>query len=355
MAPEMKNHANVKIGRFCLGERFPVFVIAEAGVNHNGRLELAKKLIDAAQKAGADAIKFQTFKSESLVTAHAPQADYQKRTSPYKDQLTMLKELELSSNNFRELFLYCHRKKIMFLSTPFDEESVELLAELNVPAFKVSSGDLTNFTLLKKIARYHKPVLLSTGMATLAEVREAVECIYRSGNHQLILFHCTSNYPTAFNDVNLKALRTLQKKFHVPVGFSDHTVGIETAVAAVAMGCCVIEKHLTLDKNFDGPDHQASSDPREFQSLVNAIRHVEMALGDGQKKPTKSEEPIKRVARKSIVAVLDIAPGEKLTRAMLTVKRPGTGIEPKWLGKLIGARVRGPIKKDQVLSWPMVK
>ena len=266
----------------------------------------------------------------------------------------MLKDLELSDSDFRELFVYCQKKKIIFLSTPFNQQSAGFLYDLGVSAFKISSGDLTDIPLLQKIAGFKKPIILSTGMSTLAEVKEAVKAIYVINNRQLILLHCTSNYPTKFRDVNLKAILTLRKEFNLPIGYSDHTEGVEIPIAAIAMGACIIEKHLTLDKNLLGPDHKASLNPEEFSEMVDSIRIIEMAMGNGIKNPTKSEIEMRKVARKSIVTVRDISKGERITRDMLAVKRPGTGIPPKLLNLLIGKYANRMIKKDNVLNWGLI-
>lgn len=332
-----------------------VFIIAEAGVNHNGSLMLAKRLVDAAKRSGADAIKFQTFKTENIVTRNAPQAAYQKKQYSYKTQFDMLKSLELSKAQFKELFFYCKKQNIMFLSTPFDYESARFLNKLGVSYFKISSGDITNIPLLRKIAGYKKPVILSTGMSTLEEVKEAVKAIYSKNNEKLILLHCTSNYPVKYKDVNLGAMDTLRKTFNVPVGYSDHTLGIEVAVAAVALGASVIEKHFTLDKQMEGPDHSASLEPHEFRFMVKSIRNIQTAIGSSVKKAQASETDTKSIARKSVVAANDIPRFAKITRKMLTVKRPGTGIEPKYLNEVVNSITKIKIKKDETLKWNKVK
>jgi len=344
----------IKIGNKYIGEGQSVFIIAEAGVNHNGSLKLAKKMIDAAKSSGADAVKFQTFKTENLVTVNAPKAMYQKRTDSFKSQFKMLKSLELSESDFVELFDYCKKKKIIFLSTPFDSESANFLYRLNMPAFKVASGELTNMPLLLQIAAYHKPIILSSGMANLKEIKEAVRAIYSTGNKNLILLHCTSNYPAAFKDVNLKAIETLRKEFNAPVGYSDHTEGMHVAISVIAMGACVIEKHFTLNRNFHGPDHKSSLEPEKLSEMIKDIRDIEKAMGNGVKAPAKSEEEIKKVARKSIVADRDIRKGIRLTEDMVALKRPGTGIEPKYLNKIIGKQLKFDIEKDRILTWDLV-
>lgn len=350
----MSHSEFIKIGRRAIGNNYPVFVIAEAGVNHNGRLSLAKKLIDAAKDAGADAVKFQTFKTECLVTAQAPKAAYQKRQTGGDAQATMLKALELSIEDFYELQRYCVKKNILFLSTPFDFESAKFLKQLNVPAYKISSGDLTNIPLLQQIASYRKPIILSTGMANLAEIQEAVRAIYKSGNKNVVLLHCTSNYPAAFPEINLRAMLTMRDKFKVPVGYSDHTLGTEVAVAAVALGACVIEKHLTLDTKMSGPDHAASLSPVEFTQMVKAIRNIEVALGNGSKMPFPSEMEVAKIARKSVVAALPIRKGQRLTEDLLTIKRPGTGIPPSFLMEILGRKLNKDVECDHVLQWSEV-
>lgn len=345
----------IKIGLCEISENSKIFIIAEAGVNHNGKLKLAKKMIDMAKWAGADAVKFQTFKTENLVTKDAPRADYQKKAVPGKIQFKMLKELELSESEFEELRNHCRKRKIMFLSTPFDFQSAEFLNSLSVPAFKISSGDLTNIPFLVYIAKYNRPIILSTGMSTLAEVREAVKAIYFTGNKNLILLHCTSSYPTRFEDVNLKAIDTLKKEFDILVGYSDHTQNIEVAVAAVAMGVRVIEKHFTLDKGLLGPDHKASLEPDEFKRMAESIKNIEKAMGDGIKKPRNSEQEIKKVARKSIITAMDISEGTEITQEMLTIKRPGIGIEPKFLSKVLGKKIKKDVLRDKVLTWNLLQ
>ncbi len=315
----------IKIGKKIIGEDKPCFIIAEAGVNHNGSLKLAKKLVAAAKEAGVDAIKFQVFRAENLVTEKTGMADYQKRNIGKKEsQLEMLRKLELKHKDFKELKKYCDKKNIIFLSTPHScQEDVDLIAELS-PAIKVGSGDLTNLPILKYIAEKSLPIILSTGMAYLEEIREAVETILPI-NKELILLHCTTNYPTPLNEVNLKAIQTLEKEFNLPVGYSDHTEDINVSLATVALGACIIEKHFTLDRNLPGPDHKASLEPQELKEMVEGIRNTETrltqkenpqniikeldigeALGDGIKEPRPSEVEVAKVVRKSIVAAEDI-------------------------------------------------
>lgn len=347
--------AQIKIGNRYIGKACPVFIIAEAGVNHNGSIKLAKKMIDAAKSSGADAIKFQTFKTENLVTINAPKAGYQKRAVPFKSQFEMLKSLELSRSDFVTLFNYCRKEKIIFLSTAFDTESAEFLWKLGVPAFKISSGELTNLPLLMQIAGYRKPVIMSTGMADLQEVKEGIKAVYSRGNKKLVLLHCTSNYPARFEDLNLKAMLTLKKAFNVPIGYSDHTDGIHIAVSAVSMGASVIEKHFTLDRNFQGPDHRASIEPEGLREMVKNIRDIEKAMGSGIKSPAESENEMKKAARKSIVVDMDIRKGSRLAKGMLAIKRPGTGINPKYFNKIIGKYLACDCEKGRVLTWDLIR
>lgn len=343
----------IKIGKL-VGDGEPCFIIAEAGVNHNGKIDLAKKLIDAAKNADADAVKFQTFKTEKILIKEAPKAEYQKETTGEGTQYEMIKKLELSEKDFEKIAEYAKQKGIIFLSTPFDEESADLLEKLDVPAFKIGSGDLTNLPLLEYIAKKNKTMIVSTGMSTLDEVREAVETVRNTGNNQIILLHCTSNYPANIEDCNLLAMHTLEKEFNVPVGYSDHALGITVPVAAAAMGASVIEKHFTLDKNLPGPDHRASLEPDELKEMVKKIRNVEKALGTGEKKPAESEMEVQKLARKSIVARVNIHKGSIITRGMLAIKRPGTGLAPKYMKEVIGKKTKTDIKKDGLITFDKV-
>jgi N,N'-diacetyllegionaminate synthase len=334
-----------------IGPGQPCFVIAEAGVNHNGSLDLARRLVDAGKMAGADAIKFQTFNAERMVTAGAPKAEYQrKNTRNSESQLEMLKRLELSDSDQRELAAYCHGQGIQFISTPFDEASAALLADIGVPLFKISSGEIINLPYLAHMARYGKPMIVSTGMSNLDEVEAAVRCIEANGNPPVALLHCVSNYPAAPADVNLRAMHTLAEAFGVPVGYSDHTLGNEVALAAVALGACIIEKHLTLDRNLAGPDHQASLEPAEFLATVRGIRIVESALGSGRKQPAASEANTAAVVRRSLVIGRDLAAGTVLTPDMIAIKRPGTGLPPTLLNSVLGRRLRTAVKAGSMLS-----
>ena len=345
----------IKIENRIINEKTLCFIIAEAGVNHNGDINLAKKLIDKAKEGGVDAVKFQTFMAEDLVTKEGEMADYQKKnTGETESQLAMLKKIELSPGEFEELKKYCDKKNIIFLSTPHTEDAIDFLEPL-VPAYKVGSGDLTNIPFLEKIARKKKPIILSTGMATLSEVKEAVGTIKKAGNNKIILLHCTTNYPCPLEEVNLKAMLILKKEFNLPVGYSDHTLGITVPIMAATLGAVILEKHFTINKNLPGPDHKASLEPDELREMVIAIRNTEKALGGGVKKPTKSEEKIKKVVRKSIIAKIDIPKGAKITDEILIIKRPGNGIQPKYLHKVIGKIARGDIKKDNLIKFRELK
>lgn len=328
-----------------------VYVIAEAGVNHNGDLQLAKRMIVEAKEAGADAVKFQTFVAENLVSSLAPKAEYQKQnTDTSESQLEMLQKLELSFEQFRILSSYAKEVGIDFLSTPFDNDSIDFLAGLKMPLWKIPSGEITNKPYLKKIAATGKPVILSTGMCTMEEI-EAALCIFEKYEKENItLLHCNTEYPTPFTDVNLRAMKTMEKVFKVKVGYSDHTRGIEIPIAAVALGACVIEKHFTLDRTLPGPDHKASLEPAELGAMVRAIRNVELALGSDRKMPSGSEEKNRIVARKSIVAKHDIKKGETLTEDNLTTKRPGNGISPMLWDEVIGLPAIRDFKTDEQIE-----
>lgn len=328
-----------------------VFIIAEAGVNHNGSLELAKKMVDVAKNSGADGVKFQTFISEKLVSKHAKKAEYQKSSVDEDDtQLKMLKKLELSFEEFKELREYCLEKDIMFMSTAFDLESVDFLSSLNLEVWKIPSGDLTNLPYLIKVAKLNKPIILSTGMSNLDEIRSAVKVLSDNGNADLTVLHCTTEYPTPFTDVNLNAMITIKKEFGVKVGYSDHTMGTEVPIAAVALGASVIEKHFTLSRDMDGPDHKASLEPEELKLMVESIRHIEEAIGDGVKKPSCSEMKNESIARKSIVAKKNIKSGELFSEDNLTVKRPGTGISPMSWFEVLGNRAKRDFEEDELIE-----
>lgn len=341
----------VRIADHLVGEGRPCFIIAEAGVNHNGDMGLAKKLIDAAKEAAVDAVKFQTFRAEDVASRQAEKAPYQKETTGSgESQFEMIRKLELSESDFEELSDYARGRGIVFLSSPFDRRSVDLLDRLGVPAFKIASGEITNTPLLRHVARKGKPVILSTGMSTLAEIDEALQVIGREGAKDIVLLHCVSSYPAKAEEANLRAMETLRSAFGLPVGFSDHTLGSTVAIAAVALGAVMLEKHFTLDRGLPGPDHRASLEPKELKLLVKAIREVERAMGDGVKRPTQEEERVKRVARRSIVARCDIPRGTTITEEMLEVKRPGTGIEPRYMDRVVGCIASSLIRRDEILT-----
>ena len=331
------------------------FIIAEAGVNHNGSLELAKKLVDVAADAGADAVKFQTFKAENLVSKGAPKAQYQKLLSGKEEsQFEMIKKLELDAEAHRELMAYCLQKGIQFLSAPFDLESINLLHELGLKTFKIPSGEITNLPYLRKIGAFKKKIILSTGMADLGEIKDALEVLIKAGTakENITILHCNTEYPTPFEDVNLRAMLTISSAFSgLQVGYSDHTSGIEASIAAVALGARIIEKHFTLDKNMEGPDHKTSLEPSELKKMVKAIRNIEKALGSGIKKPSPSELKNRPVARKSIVAAKNIAKGEIFNEKNLTVKRPGTGISPMRWNELLGKIANKNYREDEVIGF----
>lgn len=341
----------ISIANRQIGPGQPCFVIAEAGVNHNGDPELARQLIDAAAAAGVDAVKFQTFKAEKLVTGAAKMADYQVRnTGEEASQKEMLKKLELAYAEHEALKDYAESKGLIFMSTPFDSEAIDFLWELGVEVFKAGSGDLTNLPYLQEMADCGLPMIISTGMATLDECREAVEAIHATENRELIVLHCTTNYPCPVEEVNLAAMRTLARELGVMVGYSDHTVGIEVPLLAVAMGARVIEKHFTLDRNMEGPDHRASLEPEELKEMMRRIREVETILGTGEKVPNPSEMNIMAVARKSIVAATDIRAGAEITAEMLTAKRPGSGMPPKLIPTLVGKRAQRNLSADTLVK-----
>jgi N,N'-diacetyllegionaminate synthase len=345
----------IDIGTHIIGPGYPCFIVAEAGVNHNGNREIALKLIDAAVKAGADAVKFQTFTADKVISPHAPKAQYQTQTtSAEESQLDMAKRLELSRGIHRDLKSHCENNAILFMSTPFDEDSADLLHRMDVPMFKVPSGEITNLDFVRHIARKGKPLLVSTGMAYLGEVEAAVRAIWQEGNENIALLHCVSNYPADPSDVNLRAMALMSAAFDVPVGYSDHTLGIEVALAAVALGSCVIEKHFTLDRNMPGPDHKASLEPHDLAAMVRGIRIVERALGTGRKQPAASEAGIAAVARRSLVAATDIPAGTCLSAEMISIKRPGTGLAPSFKSIIVGRRTGKDISAGSLLSWEII-
>ena len=328
-----------------------VYIIAEAGVNHNGEIQIARKMIEVAKESGVDAIKFQTFQAEKLVTARTKKAEYQEKTTgKAESQLEMLKKLQLTQDEFIELKTYCNLIGIEFLSTPFDLESLDFLHENGLKRWKIPSGEINNLPYLIKIAKTERSVILSTGMATLEEVEIAIGVLKKYGTPEISLLHCTTEYPTPYEDVNLMAMLTMKNKFNMPIGYSDHTMGIEIPVAAVAMGATIVEKHFTLDRTMEGPDHQASLEPNELKNLVKMIRHVEKALGDGIKQPAESEKKNIKIARKSIVARRYIKQGELYTEDNLTVKRPGIGLSPMLWFEVLGTRASRDFEEDELIE-----
>lgn len=374
----------IRVGDFLIGEDEPCFIIAEAGVNHNGNTEIAKKMVDVAKAAGANAIKFQTWKTVEIVTPNVPKPKYQ-HTRNSESQYDLLKKLELKDKEFMEISEYAKSLGIIFLSTPEGLGCTDFIDTLGVPAFKIGSADLTNHPFLRYIAQKRKPLILSTGMATLDEVKDAVEIIKTEGNHDIILLHCTSNYPTSLENVNLRAMLTMETEFRMPIGYSDHTVGIGTSIIATLMGAKVIEKHFTLNRALPGPDHIASLEPQELAAMVKGIRCAEKRrnglnmlgkklrelsteitiepevlikikniLGHASKKPTQSEKEMIRLARKYIVAENDIAEGEVFTLKNLSIKRSGGGLDSKHLDKLIGRKAKSKIRKNEIITLKKV-
>jgi N,N'-diacetyllegionaminate synthase len=342
----------IRLGSRKVGRGSPVLFIAEAGVNHNGDLGRALQLVDAAAEAGADAVKFQTFRAEEVVSFAAPKAKYQiGATGDQESQLEMIKRLELSAEDHRNLIDHCRTRGILFLSTPFDFESADLLETLGVPAYKIASGEITNWLFLEHVASKKKPIIISTGMSNLPEVEQAVSVLRQAGCSDLVILHCTSSYPAPPETVNLRAMQSMADAFHVPVGFSDHTQGVEAALAAVALGACVIEKHFTLARSLPGPDHQASLEPAELGALIRGIRIVESTLGDGLKRATSAEQDVKDVARRSIVARKAIASGTLITQDLLAFKRPGTGIPPSEYQKVVGRKATRTIASDTLIRF----
>jgi len=329
-----------------------VFIIAEVGVNHNGSLELAKQSVDVAKDCGANAVKFQSFKASTLVTKSAKQAYYQiANTGKQESQFDMLKRLELSEADHQELVDYCQQKNIEFMSTPFDLQSIHFLNGLGVNRFKIPSGEITNYPYLKMVGSFNKEIVLSTGMTSLADIEAALNLLIDSGTNKdkITILHATTDYPTQMQDVNLTAMQTIAQAFKVKVGYSDHTPGIEVPTAAVALGASIIEKHFTLDKNLPGPDHKASLEPQELQAMVKAIRNIEIALGDGIKRPSVNEQKNMQVARKSLVALTDIKKGDTFSEHNLTVKRPGLGISPMRWNEVIGQLAQKDYQADDMI------
>ena len=347
--------SEIHIAERAVGPGRPCYVIAEAGVNHNGSVDLALSLVEAAAAAGADAVKFQTFSAAGLATAAAPKAACQRQTTdPAESQRDMLASLELARDAHAPIRRRCLDLGVAFLSTPFDAESADFLEDLGVAAFKVPSGELTNLPFLAHVAHKDRPMLISTGMAGLGEVETAVQTVERAGNQRFVLLHCVSEYPAEPSRVNLRAMDTLAQAFGVPVGYSDHTTGITTALAAVARGACVLEKHFTLDRGMTGPDHAASLEPHELAELVREVRSVESSLGDGRKQPTAAEADTAAAVRRSLVAAEAIAAGAVITDAMLTTKRPGTGLHPGLRDQVVGRTARVDIPADCLIGPEML-
>lgn len=344
--------AELSIAGRRIGDDAPCFIIAEAGVNHDGNLERAVALIDMAADAGADAVKFQTFRSENLVSPEAPKAAYQAETTGAgESQLDMIRRLELPLTAFARLKEHCEERGVLFLSTPFDEESLDGLDGLGMAAIKIPSGEVTNLPFLTRVAAKGRPVILSTGMARLAEVDDAVRTLRAAGCDALAILQCVSDYPAVAADANLRAMDTLAAAFTVPVGYSDHTLGLEVALAAVARGACILEKHITLDKALPGPDHRASLDPAEFVALVRGVRNVEVALGHGRKEPAEAEAGIARVARRSLFLRRDMAAGAVITLDDLASLRPGDGISPALAPQVAGRRAARDLPKGHRMQW----
>lgn len=336
--------------------QYKTLIIAEAGVNHNGNIDLAYQLIDFAKEAEADIVKFQTFKADMLASKHAKKADYQIQNTKYDDsdsQYMMLKKLELSAEQHYKLINYCKQRSIQFLSTAFDLDSLDFLHSLDLPFFKIPSGEITNLPYLKKIASFQKKVILSTGMATLAEVGQALAILTKYGLSlgDITVLHCNTEYPTPFIDVNLKAMMTIQQEFGVKVGYSDHTLGIEVAIAAVAMGASVIEKHFTISRDLAGPDHKASLEPNELTAMIKAIRNIEQAIGNGIKQPSTSEQKNISIARKSIHLKRNLRKGDIIQEEDLIMKRPGDGISPMLIGEIIGKKVKHDLPTEHKLQF----
>lgn len=336
-----------------IGRKRPIFLIAEAGVNHNGKISLAKKMVDIASNAEVDAIKFQTYFVEELILEKTPKVEYQKTNKDDNENFyDLLKSLALTSDEFLELKNYCNKKGLVFLSTPFDFKSLDLLDKLNVSAYKIGSGDMNNFPLIEKICSKEKPILVSTGMATMKEVRELVSFIEEHHNYEFILLQCTSNYPTPIRDINLNVIDTYKSEFpDIIIGFSDHSLGLVASLGAAAKGVKVIEKHFTLDKNMEGPDHKASLDPSELKDWVQCIRKLEDALGKSEKKPSEKELEVAKVARKSIVSLRKIPKGKSISRDDVSIKRPGYGISPKHYEEIIKKRAKNDIPENSILRW----
>lgn len=345
----------IKIGNRLVGEGEPCFIIAEAGSNHDGKLEQAKQLIDVAADAKADAVKFQTFLADKIVAKTRERASYlDKLVSKNETMHGIFKKLELPRGWLKELYDYAVIKGLIFLSTPFDEEAVDLLDEIGVKAFKVASFEIVHLPLLRHIAKKGKPIILSTGMAGLSDIEEALETIYSEDNNQVIVLHCGINYPLAFKDVNLRAMVTIKHAFQIPVGYSDHTMGITIPISAVTLGASVVEKHFTINRQLPGPDHPFALEPNELRTMVQEIRNAERSLGSPIKKRTKSEEEMYKLGRRSIFAVKDIAKGEEVKRETLAILRPGIGVHPRFLEEIIGRIAKVDIKVNTPITWDKI-
>ncbi len=345
----------IKIGNRLVGEGEPCFIIAEAGSNHDGKLEQAKQLIDIATGANADAVKFQSFLADKIVAKTKERASYlDKLVSKNETMHDIFKKLELPGEWLKELYDYAESKGLIFLSTPFDEEAVDLLDEIGVEAFKVASFEIVHLPLLRYIAKKGKPLILSTGMASLSDIEEALETIYQEGNDQVIVLHCGINYPLSFEDVNLRAMGTVKQALQIPVGYSDHTMGITVPIAAVSSGASVIEKHFTISRNLSGPDHPFALEPNELRIMVKEIRNTEKALGSPIKRRTKSEEEMYKLGRRSIFAIKDIAKGEVIEREDLAILRPGFGIHPRCLERVIGRTAKVKIGANTPITWDKI-
>ena len=346
---------NLTINSKKIGMDYPCFVIAEAGVNHNGKLQQAKKLIEIASDAGADAVKFQTYRSEGVVTKQADTAYYAKKNIRKNiKQIDLIKKYELKYNDFRILKNYCDKKNIIFLSTPHSFDAIDFLEDL-VPAYKFGSGDITNIPALEYAAKKSKPMILGTGMSTIEEIKTAVKTIKKQGNKQIIALHCTTNYPCSLEDVNLNAMQTMKQKLDCLIGYSDHTMSLTVPILARALGAVVIEKHFTLSRKLEGPDHKASLEPSELKKMIEEMKKVDKILGSFEKKPTKSEKEVMKLVRKSLVAKNDIKKGSIINKKMIEIKRPGIGIQPADLDKIIGKKAKKHILKDEVIEKNMVE
>jgi N-acetylneuraminate synthase/N,N'-diacetyllegionaminate synthase len=339
----------VKIGEKKIGYKYPTYIIAEIGSNHNRDINIAKELIDKAAEAGVDAVKFQTFKAEKVYSKKAPRFSKDK-VKPFD----LIKNIELPDEWHIELYKYAINKNLQFISSPFDFESVELLNNIGVPAFKVASFEITDLELLRHIAKKNKPVIISTGMANLEEIQEALDTIRSQENDEIILLHCNSLYPSPVEIVNLNAIKTMSEEFKIPIGFSDHTLGIHIPVAAVTIGAKVIEKHFTLDRKMKGPDHFFALEPNELKQMILNIRDVEKATGSGIKERAKDEQEMYEKGRRSIIAARNIQKGTKITRDMLIIKRPGFGIKPKYINQVVGKIAKIDIQEDEIISWEMI-